>query len=89
MKIGFICNVNSFYLCAMTPQELKEYFDQNPPPFEIDWKPWAKIINSKVFLTSSYKSIERFKGNYQQCPSYWHLLELYHDFTEKAGPISG
>lgn len=62
----------------MTPQELKEYFDSNPPPFEVDWKPWAKIINSKQFIEACFNAISVYKGSYQNCPDYWHLLELHH-----------
>lgn len=63
----------------MTPQELKEYFDSNPPPFEMEWKPWAKILNTKKFLEACYTAISVYKGNYQNCPDYWHLLEFHKD----------
>jgi len=66
----------------MTPQQLREYFDSNPPPFEIDWKPHAKIINSKRFLDNAFMCIAIFKGPYEKCPDYWHLLELYNDITQ-------
>ena len=67
----------------MTPEELKEYFDSNPPPFEIEWKPWAKIINSKRFLEACYTAIEHYKGNYVNCPDYWHLVDFYKDIIGK------
>lgn len=72
-----------FFIFAsdMTPQELKEYFDSNPPPFEINWKPGTKIINSKRFLENAYMCIENFKGSYEKCPDHWHLKELYEDIT--------
>ena len=63
----------------MTPQELKEYFDNNPPPFEVDWKPWAKMVNSKLFIENALMCIEQFNGRYDKCPDYWHLLEFYED----------
>ncbi|GAA4794556.1 hypothetical protein GCM10023231_23690 [Olivibacter ginsenosidimutans] len=63
----------------MTPEEIKNYFDSNPPPFEIEWKPWAKIANTKKFLEACYTAIEHYKGSYQNCPDYWHLLEFYKD----------
>jgi len=62
----------------MTPQDIKEYFDSNPPAFEVEWKPWAKIINSKKFLEACYNAIGVYKGSYQSCPDYWHLLEFYY-----------
>jgi len=63
----------------MTPQELKDYFDSNPPPLEIDWKPGTKIINSKLFLENAFMCIANYKGYYQNCPDYWHIKELYED----------
>jgi len=66
----------------MTPEELKAYFDSNPPPFEVAWKPWAKMINSKLFLEACYTGIENFKGNYEKCPDYWHLKEFYEDMKQ-------
>lgn len=70
------------YLRAMTPLELKEYFDSNPPPLELQWKPWAKINNTKHFLEACYRAIEEFKGNINNCPDYWHLLDFYKDITK-------
>lgn len=63
----------------MTPEEIKTYFDSNPPPFEVEWKPWAKVINTKRFLEACYTAISVYTGNYQNCPDYWHLLEFYQD----------
>lgn len=65
----------------MTPHELKDYFDNNPPPFELQWKPWAKMINSKRFIEGCLTGIEAFKGHYEKCPDYWHLKEFYEDIT--------
>lgn len=63
----------------MTPEEIKAYFDDNPPPFEVEGKPWAKIINSKKFLEACFNGIQQYKGNYANCPDYWHLMEFYQD----------
>ncbi|WP_130855679.1 DUF6965 family protein [Olivibacter jilunii] len=72
----------------MTLAELKDYFDKNPPPLEVNWKPWAKIINSRVFLENAYMCIENFNGNYERCPEYWHLKELYEDIiADKIQPL--
>ncbi|MEH6308495.1 hypothetical protein RYH73_22760 [Olivibacter sp. CPCC 100613] len=71
----------------MTPQELKEYFDNNPPPFEVEWMPWAKIINTKRFLEACYTAISVYKGNYQNCPDYWHLLEFYNSSIGQKADI--
>jgi len=65
----------------MTPQELRKYFDENPPPLEIEWRPWAKIVNSRVFLDNAFTCISLFKGNYRNCPDYWHLVDLYEHLT--------
>jgi hypothetical protein len=66
----------------MMPQELKDYFDKNPPPFfELQWKPWAKMINSKRFIEGYLTDIEAFKGHYEKRPDYWHLKEFYEDIT--------
>jgi len=52
----------------MMPQELKDYFDKNPPPFELQWKPWAKVINSKRFIEGCLIGTEAFKGHYESVP---------------------
>jgi len=65
----------------MTPQELQEYFEQNPPPEEVQWKEWAKITDTKKFITNSLISI-RQSSNYNKCPDYWHLLEFYQDIRD-------
>lgn len=63
----------------MNPEEIKRYFEKNPPPLSVDWKPWAKITNTQKFLASCYSAIASFKGTYDKCPSYWHLKEFYDD----------
>lgn len=66
----------------MTPQELQEYFVNNPPPKEVQWKEWAKITDTKKFIESALMCIKQFKGNYNNCPDYWHLMEFYRDIQE-------
>lgn len=63
----------------MTPDELKEYFENNPPPLELQWKPWAKMTDSKRFIEGCLIGIGAFKGHYNHCPDYWHLKEFYED----------
>jgi len=61
----------------MTPDEIKRYFEATPPPTEVNWKPWAKITDSKVFLKSCYSTINNYKGSLDMCPAWWHLKDFY------------
>ncbi|WP_316633110.1 DUF6965 family protein [uncultured Flavobacterium sp.] len=61
----------------MTPEEIKRYFEATPPPKEVNWKPWAKITDSQLFLRSCYLTIENYKGSLDMCPAWWHLKEFY------------
>ncbi len=61
----------------MTPDEIKRYFEVAPPPQEVDWKPWAKITDSQVFLKSCYSTINNYKGSLDMCPAWWHLKDFY------------
>ncbi|MBS7253298.1 DUF6965 family protein [Flavobacterium branchiicola] len=61
----------------MTPEEIKRYFEATPPPQEVDWKPWAKITDSQVFLKSCYSTINNYKGSLDMCPAWWHLKDFY------------
>jgi len=55
----------------------------------LDWKPWAKITNSKVFLCSCDTGIKNFNGNMERFPA-WHLKGFYMLMKKTAGqPISG
>lgn len=38
----------------MTPEDIKRYIETNLPPTEVLWKPWAKIVDSQLFLNSYY-----------------------------------
>ncbi|WP_426486122.1 DUF6965 family protein [Flavobacterium sp. 2] len=44
----------------MNPEDIKRYFETNPPPTEVLWKPWAKIVDSQLFLNSCYIGIPKF-----------------------------
>jgi len=46
----------------MNPDEIRRYFEKNPPPKEVAWKPWAKITDTKKFLESCYSSISNYKA---------------------------
>ncbi|AYN03551.1 hypothetical protein [Flavobacterium sp. 140616W15] len=61
----------------MTPEEIKRYFEATAPPQEVDWKPWAKITDSQLFLKSCYSTINNYKGSLDMCPAWWHLKEFY------------
>jgi hypothetical protein len=61
----------------MTPEELTRYFEATPPPQEVDWKLWAKITDSQLFLKSCYSTINNYKGSLDMCPAWWHLKEFY------------
>jgi hypothetical protein len=61
----------------MTPEEIKRYFEATPPPQEVDWKLWAKISDSLLFLKSCCLTIANYKGSLDMCPAWWHLKEFY------------
>ncbi|WP_369014125.1 DUF6965 family protein [Flavobacterium anhuiense] len=61
----------------MNPEEIKRYFDNTPPPLQVDWKPWAKITDSQLFLKSCYTGIRTFNGPLEMCPAWWHLKDFY------------
>ena len=69
----------------MNPEDIKRYFEKNPPPASVEWKPWAKITDTKRFLESCYIAIAYHKGNIETCPSWWHLKEFYQDMTNLGG----
>jgi len=66
----------------MTPKELKEYFEYYPLPQKIDWKPWAKIRDSKKFVENAIQCIDAYRGPYEDCPEYWFLMELHREWEE-------
>lgn len=61
----------------MNPEEIKRYFEGNPPPEQVDWKPWAKIADTQLFLRSCYTGIDNFNGSLDMCPAWWHLKDFY------------
>lgn len=61
----------------MTHEEIKRYFENTPPPTEVDWKPWAKIFDSQIFLNSCYTGIRNFNGPMERCAAWWHLKDFY------------
>lgn len=66
----------------MNVEDIKRYFEKNPPPVAVNWKPWAKITDTKKFLESCYVTIAVHKGNIETCPSWWHLTEFYQDMIK-------
>lgn len=65
----------------MSPEEIKRYFEKNPPPQEVAWKPWAKITDTQKFLNSCFIGIANYKGTIEMCPARWHLKEFYLDMV--------
>lgn len=61
----------------MNPEEIRRYFETTPPPQEVDWKAWAKITDTQLFLKSCYKGIATFNGSLESCPFWWHLKDFY------------
>ncbi|WET03948.1 hypothetical protein P0R33_06315 [Flavobacterium sp. YJ01] len=61
----------------MNHEEIKRYFETNPPPLEVELTPWAKITNTQVFLKSCYTTIRNFNGPVDRCPAWWHLRDFY------------
>lgn len=61
----------------MNPEEIKRYFEVSPPPKKVEWKPWAKITDTDIFLKSCYTGISTFNGSLEMCPAWWHLKDFY------------
>jgi hypothetical protein len=63
----------------MAPEEIKRWFETNPPPEKADWKPWARITitGTQVFLKSRCQTIRNFNGPLDRCPAWWHLKDFY------------
>ena len=61
----------------MNHEEIKRYFENNPPPKEVVWTQWAKITDTQVFLKSCYTTIRNFNGPVDRCPAWWHLRDFY------------
>ena len=63
----------------MSPDEIKKYFERNPPPASVDWKPWIRITDTQKFMNSCFITLGSYKGNSESCPAWWHLREFYLD----------
>lgn len=61
----------------MNYEDIKRHFEAFPPPQEVGWKPWAKIVDSQLFLKSCYIGIRNFNGPLELCPAWWHLKDFY------------
>ncbi|WP_255462968.1 DUF6965 family protein [Flavobacterium sp. LPB0248] len=61
----------------MNPEEIKRYFEHNPPPKEVRLTEWANITDTQVFLRSCYLTIRNFSGPVERCPAFWHLRDFY------------
>lgn len=61
----------------MNHEEIKRYFESTPPPEVVEWKQWAKITNTQLFLSSCYIGIRNFNGPLEMCPAWWHLKDFY------------
>ncbi|MFD2941803.1 DUF6965 family protein [Flavobacterium notoginsengisoli] len=65
------------YFCSMNHEEIKRYFENNPPPKEVRLTEWANITDTQVFLRSCYSTIRNFNGPIDRCPAWWHLRDFY------------
>ncbi|WP_374173181.1 hypothetical protein [Flavobacterium tructae] len=61
----------------MNHEEIKRYFETNPPPEVVQWKQWAKISDTQLFLNSCYTGIRNYNGPIEMCPAWWHLKDFY------------
>ncbi|WP_262410476.1 DUF6965 family protein [Flavobacterium johnsoniae] len=61
----------------MNYEDIKRHFEAFPPPLEVEWKPWAKITDTQLFLKSCYIGIRNFNGPVERCPAWWHLKDFY------------
>lgn len=61
----------------MNHEEIKRYFENNPPPKEVRLTEWANITDTQVFLKSCYSTIRNFNGPVDRCPAWWHLRDFY------------
>lgn len=50
----------------MTHEEIKQYFENTPPPKEVDWKPWAKIFDTHIFFKQLLYRHLQFQQSYRQ-----------------------
>ncbi|AWK07519.1 hypothetical protein HYN56_19965 [Flavobacterium crocinum] len=70
----------------MNHEEIKRYFENNPPPKEVRLTEWANITDTQVFLRSCYSTIRNFNGPIDRCPAWWHLRDLYLLIKRTAAP---
>lgn len=61
----------------MSHEEIKRYFENNPPPGEVQLTPWANITDTQFFLKSCYSTIRNFNGPVERCSAWWHLRDFY------------
>lgn len=61
----------------MNREDTKRYFETIPPPTEVLCKPWAKIVDSQLFLKSCDIGILNFNDIQDICPEWWHLKNFY------------
>jgi len=66
----------------MSPEEIKRYFENNPPPKEVDWRPHAKITDTEGFLKHTFILIGNHKGDINKCPAWWRIQEFYQDMKK-------
>ncbi|ABQ06060.1 MULTISPECIES: DUF6965 family protein [Flavobacterium] len=70
----------------MNHEEIKRYFESNPPPKELRLTEWANITDTQVFLRSCYSTIRNFSGPVDRCPAWWHLRDFYILMKKTAAP---
>lgn len=70
----------------MNHEEIKRYFESNPPPKEVRLTEWANITDTQVFLRSCFSTIRNFSGPVDRCPAWWHLRDFYILMKKTAAP---
>ncbi len=70
----------------MNYEDIKRHFENNPPPKEVAWTPWANITDTQVFLKSCYTTIRNYSGPMDRCPAWWHLRDFYILIKKTAQP---
>lgn len=79
--------VRSAYLCSMSIIELEEFFTKHTPDKEVKINQSATIRDTSVFLETCFLRVKEWKGDINNCPSYWLLLELYN--VERNTKVKG
>ncbi|WP_433836283.1 DUF6965 family protein [Flavobacterium anhuiense] len=70
----------------MNHEEIKRYFENNPPPKEVRLTEWANITDTQVFLNSCYSTIRNFNGPVDRMPGMVASEGFLHSNEENSRP---